>query len=180
MTKEHITAPTGIAVSPEGVVFVSCDINGTTSQRRKVGKVVRCEDTDGDGVADKFSNFVEGIDSPRGSCYVDDTLYLMQTPLLVAYQDLDGDDVAEKKTVLVTNLGPPFHQSSGQHGPNGITMGIDGWLYLAMGDQGCFGSNRDRRPQGHAPWRWRSPCPSGWKSDQRPTQRHSQHLRYRR
>ena len=79
VTKQHITAPTGISVSPQGVVFVSCDINGATNTKRNVGKVVRCEDTDGDGRADKFSNFVEGIDSPRGSCYVDDTLY--QVPL---------------------------------------------------------------------------------------------------
>ena len=53
VTKQHIIAPTGIAVSPQGVVFVSCDINGTTNTRRNVGKVVRCEDTNDDGVADR-------------------------------------------------------------------------------------------------------------------------------
>ena len=138
VTNEHITAPTGVSVSPEGVVFVSCDPNGTTNTRGRVGKVVRCEDTDGDGVADRFSNFVEGIDSPRGSCYVDDTLYLMQPPSLVAYQDPDGDGVAEKVTVLVSNLGRPFSEMPAQHSANGVRMGIDGWLYLAIGDQGCF------------------------------------------
>ena len=137
-TREHIIAPAGISVSPDGVVFVSCDINGVTNTKGKVGKVVRCEDTDGDGAADKFSDFVEGIDSPRGSCYVDDTLYLMQPPFLIAYQDPDGDGVAEKKSVLVTRLGQPLHVASAHHGPNGIRMGIDGWLYMAIGDQGCF------------------------------------------
>lgn len=138
VTKPHITAPTGISVSPQGVVFVSCDINGATNTKRNSGKVVRCEDTDGDGQADKFSNFVSGIDSPRGSCFVDDTLYLMQPPLLVAYQDLDHDGVAEKKTTLITNLGPNLTAGGVIHGPNGISMGIDGWLYLALGDQGCY------------------------------------------
>ncbi len=138
VTSKHITAPTGIAVSPEGVVFVSCDVNGTTNTKRGAGKVVRCEDTDGDGRADKFSNFVVGIDSPRGSCYVDDTLYLIQPPNLVAYQDRDGDGVADKKTVLVTNLGQDLRSRGVVHGANGIRMGIDGWLYLATGDQGCF------------------------------------------
>ena len=51
--KEHITAPTGISVSPDGVVFVSCDPNATTNIGRRVGKVVRCEDTDGDGKVSK-------------------------------------------------------------------------------------------------------------------------------
>ncbi len=141
VTQEHITAPTGIAVSPQGVVYVSCDINGLTNEKGRAGKVVRCEDTDGDGVADKFSNFVEDIDSPRGSCYVDDTLYLMQPPFLVAYQDPNGDGVAEKKVVLVTHLGQPIEAARVNHGQNGIRMGIDGWLYLAIGDQGCFEAN---------------------------------------
>lgn len=138
VARPHITAPTGVAVSPQGVVFVSCDPNGVTPAQRKAGKVVRCEDTDGDGQADKFSNFVAGIDAPRGSCYVDDTLYLMQSPLLVAYQDLDRDGVAEKQTTLVTNLGPSIESGGVVHGANGVSMGIDGWLYLALGDQGCY------------------------------------------
>jgi glucose/arabinose dehydrogenase len=138
VTKQHISSPTGISVSPQGVAFVSCDPNGLTNDKRGAGRVVRCEDTDGDGRADRFSTFVAGIDSPRGSCYVDDTLYLMQSPSLVAYQDTDGDGVADKHTTLVTNLGPSLAASPVIHGPNGVRMGIDGWLYLAIGDQGCF------------------------------------------
>ena len=138
VTKPHITAATGIAVSPQGVAFVSCDVNGVTNDKRGAGRVVRCEDTDGDGRADRFTTFVDRIDAPRGSCYVDDTLYLMQSPSLVAYQDLDGDGVADKQTTLVTNLGPRLSASPVIHGPNGVRMGIDGWLYLAIGDQGCF------------------------------------------
>ena len=138
VSQDHITAPTGISVSPHGVAYVSCDTNATTNEKPQVGRVVRCEDTNSDGVADKFSNFVEGIDSPRGSCYVDDTLYLMQPPLLVAYKDKDGDGRAEEESVLVTNLGHQLHKRSAHHSANGICMGIDGWLYLAIGDQGCF------------------------------------------
>ena len=136
--KEHITAPTGISVSPDGVVFVSCDPNATTNIGRRVGKVVRCEDTDGDGVADAFSVYIDEIDSPRGSCYVGDTLYLVQPPFLVAYQDLDDDGVAEVQNVLVKDLGSPLREAPARHGANGVRMGIDGWLYLAIGDQGCF------------------------------------------
>ena len=138
VTQQHITAPTGIAVSPQGVVFVSCDVNGVTNEKRGAGRVVRCEDTDGDGRADRCTVFVDRIDAPRGSCYVDETLYLMQSPALVAYQDRDGDGVADKQTTLVTNLGPRLSESAVVHGPNGVRMGIDGWLYLAIGDQGCF------------------------------------------
>lgn len=138
VTSEHITSPTGIAVSPEGVAFVSCDVNGATNEKRRAGTVVRCEDTNGDGIADRFSTFVDGIDAPRGSCYVDGTLYLMQSPRLVAYRDPNGDGVAEERTTLVTGVGPSLDAGPVVHGPNGVRMGIDGWLYLAIGDQGCF------------------------------------------
>lgn len=134
----QITSPTGVSVSPGGVVFVSCDPNGVTNTKRLAGKVVRCEDTDGDGRADKFSTFIDAIDSPRGSCYVGDTLYLMQPPMLVAWQDLNHDGVAETRTTLVTNLGQGLKTGGVIHGPNGVRMGIDGWLYLAIGDQGCL------------------------------------------
>ena len=135
-----INAPTGISVSPEGVAFVSCDTNGVTNRKRKVGRVVRCEDTDGDGKADKFTDFVSGVDSPRGSCFVGNSLYLMQPPLLVAWQDRDGDGVAESSEKLVEGLGQGLRTGGVVHGANGICMGIDGWLYLAIGDQGCLGA----------------------------------------
>ena len=33
-TAEQVVAPTGISVSPRGVVFVSCDVNGLTDEQR--------------------------------------------------------------------------------------------------------------------------------------------------
>ena len=59
---------------------------------------------------------------------------------MVAYQDPNGDGVAEKKTVLISQLGQPLETVGVNHGQNGIRMGIDGWLYMAIGDQGCFQS----------------------------------------
>ncbi|HAD60239.1 MAG TPA: hypothetical protein DCG12_13425 [Planctomycetaceae bacterium] len=138
VTSEHISAPTGLSVSPEGVVFVSCDENGAHGTRRNIGKVIRCEDTDRDGVADQITAYIDHIDSPRGSCFVSGTLYLMQSPFLMAYQDADKDGVAEIKTPLVTQLGNGLRSGPVVHGANGVRMGIDGWLYLAVGDQGCF------------------------------------------
>ena len=63
-------------------MFVSCDRNGASKKKLNIGKVVRCVDTDGDGVADTFTNFIDKMNCPRGSCYVDDTLYLMHPPYL--------------------------------------------------------------------------------------------------
>ncbi|MFT5129344.1 MAG: hypothetical protein ACI8W8_002966, partial [Rhodothermales bacterium] len=105
--QEHISSPAGMCVSPEGVVYVSCDRNGASNTKMEIGRVVRCEDTDGDGVADKFSNFIEKMNTPRGSCFVGDTLYLMHPPFLAAYRDTDDDGVADEKTVLIEGIGLP-------------------------------------------------------------------------
>ncbi|NRA36529.1 MAG: hypothetical protein HRU15_00170, partial [Planctomycetes bacterium] len=136
--KKDITAPTGLSVSPRGDVYVSCDRNGATNTKSGIGYVIRCIDSNGDGKADQFNNFIENIDSPRGSCFVDKTLYLMNPPFLTAYRDTNGDGKADESKVLIRNLGRPLTEIKVDHGQNGVRMGIDGWLYLAIGDQGCY------------------------------------------
>ena len=57
--KDKINAPTGMAVSPEGVVYVASDPNGARSGLEGVGKVYRCEDSTGDGIADKVNIYLD-------------------------------------------------------------------------------------------------------------------------
>lgn len=45
------------------------------------------------------------MDSPRGLVYDGQTLYVMHPPTLTAYQDTDGDGVADRSRPLVTGLG---------------------------------------------------------------------------
>ena len=136
--KDQINAPTGMAVSPEGVVYVASDPNGARSGLEGIGKVYRCEDTDNDGKADKVSIYLDKIDSPRGLCYAGDTLYLMHPPFLSAIKDVDGDGVVDEQKVLLKNLGRGLVTKRVDHAQNGVRLAIDGWLYMAIGDQGCF------------------------------------------
>ena len=49
-----------------------------------------------------------------------------------------GDGVADEKKVLVTGLGGGIeHPRGADHTTNGVRMGIDGWLYIAVGDFGA-------------------------------------------
>ena len=134
---KEITAPTGMSVSPEGDVYVSSDPNGARSGLKGVGKVFCSKDTDGDGIADKTTIFIDKIDAPRGSCYVGDTLYLLHPPFLSAFSDTDQDGIADTQKVLIENIGQGIATKRVDHAQNGVRMAIDGWLYLAIGDQGC-------------------------------------------
>jgi glucose/arabinose dehydrogenase len=97
-----------------------------------MGKVVACRDTDGDGKADKFVDFVQSVDSPRGGHFVGDTLYLIHPPFLSSFRDTTGDGVADEHKVLLENIGFGLrHPRGSDHTTNGCRMGIDGWLYIA-------------------------------------------------
>ena len=132
----QVTYPTGVAASGNGDVYVSVDLNSSLDQKANRGKIVKCVDTDGDGVADKFTDYVPDIDSPRSSCFVGDTLYVVNPPFLSAFRDKDNDGVADEKVQLVTGMGFDLSFRGADHTSNGVRMGIDGWLYLAIGDYG--------------------------------------------
>ena len=132
----QVTYPTGVAASGNGDVYVSVDLNSSIDQKANRGKIVKCVDTDGDGVADKFTDYVPYIDSPRSSCFVGDTLYVVNPPFLSAFRDKDNDGIADEKVQLVTGMGFDLSFRGADHTSNGVRMGIDGWLYLAIGDYG--------------------------------------------
>lgn len=132
----QVTYPTGVAAAPTGEVFVCIDRNSSLDREAKRGKIVRCVDTDGDGQADQFTDYVPDIDSPRGSCFVDGTLYVVNPPFLTAFRDTDGDGIADERKNLITGLGFDLTFRGADHTSNGVRMGIDGWLYLAIGDYG--------------------------------------------
>ncbi len=73
---------------------------------------------------------------PRGLVWDRDRLYLMHPPHLSAFIDQDGDGLADEEQVLVKNIAFGFKDRPADHTSNGVTLGIDGWLYLAIGDFG--------------------------------------------
>jgi hypothetical protein len=135
-----VISPAGLAVAPTGEVFVASDGNGAIKVAADIGNIFRFTDTNGDGVADKRTTFVSKFNSPRGMCFVDETLYVVHPPFLSAFRDEDNDGIAEKKTTLVTNLGFDYQYRGADHSSNDVRMGIDGWLYLAIGDYGLPGA----------------------------------------
>jgi putative membrane-bound dehydrogenase-like protein len=128
--------PTCVAAAPDGTLFVGIDENGSLDAKPNRGRVVRCIDSDGDGKADTFTVFAPNVDSPRGLVWDGKTLYVLHPPFIRAFHDDDGDGVAERSEVIVQGLGFDLKFRGADHTTNGMTMGIDGWLYIAVGDYG--------------------------------------------
>jgi putative membrane-bound dehydrogenase-like protein len=133
-----INYPACIAAAPSGELFVGVDENGSLGKDpTRNQRIVRCKDTDGDGVADEFKIFADKVGSVRGMFFDNNTMWVLHPPLLRVFHDDDGDGVADRNEVLVEGLGSPALQQRGaDHCTNGIQMGIDGWIYIAVGDFG--------------------------------------------
>ena len=135
-----IEYPTSISAGPDGTVYVSVDRDGSVGKEHS-GKVIACRDEDGDGRADKFWDYIPNVECPRGGHMVGGKFYLVHPPYLSVFEDRDGDGAAETRTQLVDGLGASEQdERGGDHTSNGARMGIDGWLYISVGDFGMSSS----------------------------------------
>jgi putative heme-binding domain-containing protein len=91
--------------------------------------VLVCEDTNGDGKADKFHKFVEGLFMPSGIELGDGGLYVAQGTELLHFKDTDGDDKADSQRIVLGGFGTAdSHQMI-----NCINWGFGGELWFTQG-----------------------------------------------
>jgi putative membrane-bound dehydrogenase-like protein len=88
-------------------------------------------DTDGDGRADKFTIFAEGLNIPSGIAVGAGGVWVANSPDILFLQDTDGDGRADRREVVVTGFG----RDDTHELPNSLTWGPDGWL---VGLNGVF------------------------------------------
>lgn len=136
--KDKAPCPACLTAGPDGSVFVGVDRNGSLGKKPNNGEIVKLIDTDNDGSADKAIKFAD-VQNPRGLAWFNDKLYVLHPPHMSVYTDANGDGVADGEPErLITNISVPKHNQSrgADHTTNGIQMGIDGWIYIAIGDFG--------------------------------------------
>ena len=110
------------------------------------------EDTDGDGVYDKSTQFADRLTLPAGAAWYRGSLYVAAPPTLWRFQDTDNDGIADVKETVVTGWNLSANAAS-LHGP---ILGPDGYLYLTDGRHGFKITTKDgRRYEGKASRIWR-------------------------
>lgn len=88
------------------------------------------EDTDGDGVLDAHSVFVDGLNIATSMAIGRGGVYVTNPPYLLFYPDADGDDVPDgDPEVLLEGFGLEDSHSV----INSLRFGPDGWLYAVQG-----------------------------------------------
>jgi quinoprotein glucose dehydrogenase len=103
-------------------------------------RLVRIQDTDGDGIADVSQVMTEGFnadptyDVAGGLLYHRGDLFFGIAPGVWRMRDADGDGAIDTQTPI--SRGYNIHPAFGGHGISGITLGPDGRVYWEVGDIG--------------------------------------------
>lgn len=105
----------------------------------KPHRVVRLEDTDGDGKFDRSIVFADKLMFPEGTMWYDGSLYVAAPPSIWKLTDSDGDGVADKREEWFQGK-TLTGCANDLHGPY---LGPDGWIYWC---KGAFAEQTYERP----------------------------------
>jgi len=142
-------SPACLAVAPTGEVYVGVDMIGSLGKDAGKGRILKLVDKNNDGKMDSHTDFAD-VDNPRGIIVQGDQVFVLHTTFskesgkatgmnLVVFEDKDGDgkaDGPEKPLIEHISNEKYIRERGTDHATNGIRMGIDGWIYISVGDFG--------------------------------------------
>lgn len=138
-----VNRPITIDFDEQGRLYVA-DSSGsnekvTVQLEKKPHRIVRLEDTDGDGKFDKSIVFADKMMFPEGTMWYKGSLYVAAPPSIWKLTDTDGDGVADQrvewfKGKTLTGCANDLH---------GPYLGPDGWIYWC---KGAFAPQTYERP----------------------------------
>ena len=88
-----------------------------------------CEDTDGDGRADKFTLFADKLNLATSLTFVNGGVMVSEARHMLFLKDTDGDDKADVRQVILPGWGTGDTHAM----QSNLGRGFDNWLYGAVG-----------------------------------------------
>jgi putative membrane-bound dehydrogenase-like protein len=106
------------------------ETDGEANDRIKI-----CEDTNGDGKADKFTVFADGLNIPTSMIFANDGIIVTMAPDIVFMKDTNGDDKVDVTQVLSHGWG----KNDTHSGPSNLIYGFDNKIWGTVGYSGFNG-----------------------------------------
>lgn len=130
--------PIAMAWDEKGRLWVVETVDYPNEVRSETGddRIKICEDTDGDGKADKFTVFAEGLNIPTSIVFARGGIIISMAPDFVFLKDTDGDDKADIRENIITGWGT----SDTHAGPSNLTYGFDNQIWGTLGYSGFDGT----------------------------------------
>jgi putative membrane-bound dehydrogenase-like protein len=111
--------------------FIETD--GVARDRIKI-----CEDTNGDGKADKFTVFADKLNIPTSIVFANGGVIVSMAPHFVFLKDTDGDDKADVRENIMTG----WDKGDTHFGPSNLQYGFDNKIWGVVGS-GFTGTTKD-------------------------------------
>ena len=122
-----VVSPVAMDFDENGRIYVVEDRGYPLSTDNPLGRVKLLEDTNGDGVPDKVTIFVDRLVMPTGVMRWKKGILVTDAPNVWYFEDTNGDGVADVKQIVLTG----FAFTNPQHTVNNPSYGLDNWIYLA-------------------------------------------------
>ena len=111
-----------------------CDSSGSNEKvaiqlETKPHRILRLEDSNGDGKYDKQTVYVKNVMFPEGAMWLNGSLYVAAPPHILKFTDTNDDGVADKEEIWFDGK-TLTGCANDLHGPY---RGPDGWIYWTKG-----------------------------------------------
>jgi len=106
-----------------------------------------CEDTDGDGHADKFTVFAEKLSIPTSIIFSRGSVIVQNATETLVLKDTNGDDVADQRQLLISG----WELGDTHGGVSNFQYGLDNWIWAMQG----YNDSKPVSPAGVAQGRFR-------------------------
>lgn len=139
-----ITKPIALAWDEHGRLWIAETVDyPNSSQPKDQGndRIKICEDTDGDGAADKFTVFADNLSVPTSLCFSNGGLIVMEGGRTLFLRDTDGDDVADERRTLFDGWGTRDTHAVASN----LRYGPDNWIWGTVGYSGFEGEVGGKR-----------------------------------
>ena len=134
-----IAKPIALAWDSRGRLWIAETVDYPNEQQpegKGRDRIKICEDTDGDGKADKFTIFADKLTIPTSLCFANGGVIVIEGGHTLFLQDTDGDDHADVRKVLFSGWGMGDTHATA----NNLRYGLDNWIYGTVGYSGFDGT----------------------------------------
>lgn len=140
VSEPNVRNPLAMSWDERGRLWVIESVDYPNNLKKEKGKgndrIKICEDTDGDGVADKFTIFKDGLNIATSLTFANDGVIVAMAPDFMFFKDTDGDDVADYEEVLMTG----WSKGDTHAGPSNLQYGFDNKIWGVTGYAGYDGT----------------------------------------
>jgi len=140
-SEPDIINPIAMAWDERGRLWVVETVDYPNEVRTEDGvgddRIKICEDTNGDGKADKFTIFADKMNIPTSIVFANGGIIVSQAPQFLFFKDTNGDDKADVRQVIMEGWG----KSDTHAGPSNLKYGLDNRIWGTVGYAGYRGND---------------------------------------